>query len=468
MSLSTSNSSEQAALPVEGEPRRDRISWLDHERRIAFRVCAIAPPLSLAALPFVANWLLYVIYLTSPEGGFRWSRAFESKPAMAVCLCLAGLPLVWLCMLECERRWELLRRVSLSWAAFPWAALTGLLGAAAFCLVLELPRARWFFVEWAIVRTPNPSFARNTLHWEQRTFEQAYGFCDAGPEVGLIGSSQVYAGFDAQELCKEIAAERVEKDCLAGFGPLQYPMLISRIDERGFNEIVCWISEFDMFRDDEVPTNRLRWAANPAGLCRLWSVLSNGERWQNRASLADIGLASCVPAWRLREDFQRVILGYWWDIGRPKDSEPAPAGTVLAVSGDLEDAKLTLRQNVRRTELVDANFKSFRLFAEHFVKNRVTLVVLEGESHPQVMTVYPAEFRKETRRRLTEMAAEVGFDYVTQEKLPPVDAADFSDGYHLNDRGRGKMTRALGQLLREQSGAEPLSEQSARGRDSAQ
>ena len=128
--------------------------------------------------------------------------------------------------------------------------------------------------------------------------------------------------------------------------------------------------------------------------------------------------------------------------------DQAASDSVLAHSRDLDGSKISVRRNVRRTRFVDANFDCRRVFAEHLVKNSVTLVILEGQLHPDVMTVYSTEFRKETRRRLTEMATEIGFEHVSEWKLLHFDSADFWDGYHLNDRGRDKMTLALARLLR--------------------
>src|SRR5207244_6546622 len=100
-----------------------------------------------------------------------------------------------------------------------------------------------------------------------------------------------YMGVVASQLADDLPGSFVEKNCLAGLGPMQYPMLIDRIDERGADAVVGMISGFDMFRDDELPVNRLRWSANPGGLTRVLSTVPNDELWRNRGAIADLGFA---------------------------------------------------------------------------------------------------------------------------------------------------------------------------------
>ncbi|HEY3964473.1 MAG TPA: hypothetical protein VGM05_07925 [Planctomycetaceae bacterium] len=430
-------------LPSEEGRPEIRDAWLDYERRAALGACIIGPLLAVALIPAIANGLLYVLFLTPPAHSFDWSRGFTYRPALALAGGIALAPWIWFAALELERNCSFIRT-----ATIPLAAIFGLCGVATFCAVLQSPAAAWYFVEWTKIRTPNPSFARNTLFWEQRAFERE-GDSQARERVGLVGSSQVYSGIDARQLAADLPHSAVEKNCLAGFGPMQYPVLINRIDEREFNQVVCMISEFDMFREDDVPLNRLRWAANLAGVRRLWSTLPIEERRKNRAALADLEFASLCPGWRLRDAFQRTLFGYWWDISRVAPPADDRTRSILAISGDLEAARESVRRNVRRTAFVDVNFACFRSFAEHLVKNRVALVVLEGQLNPALRGEYPPEFRTETRHRMEEMANSVGYVYLSQASLPTLDRDDFADGYHLNDQGRHRLTAAVSRQLRD-------------------
>ena len=443
MSSSTSNFSTLPRLPSEEGSPAIRDAWLDYERRAARVACIIGPVLAVVLLPAIANGWRYVLFLTPPTSSFDWWRGFTYRPALALAGGIALVPWIWLAALELQRKCSFICTVTV-----PLAATLGLCGVATFCAVLQTPAATWYFVEWAKLRTPNPSFARNTLFWEQRAFE-VEGVSQPRTRVGLVGSSQVYSGIDSRQLAADLPASRVEKNCLAGLGPMQYPVLINRVDERGFDQVVCMISEFDMFREDDVPLNRLRWAANFAGIRRLWSTLSVEERWKNRATLADLAFACYCPVWRLRDAFQRTLFGYWWDISRIAPPADGRSQSNLAISGDLEAARESVHRNVRRTAFVEVNFKCFRLFAEHLVKNQVTLVVLEGQLHPCAEGRVPAGFRIETRCRMAEMAIAVGFIYLPQASLPALDQDDFADGYHLNGQGRSRLTVAVSRELRD-------------------
>ncbi|MBI3866660.1 MAG: hypothetical protein HY290_32670 [Planctomycetia bacterium] len=444
MSSSISSSDHLPAEDIGPQPSAESLA---RERRFALWSCLAAPVLAAAILPVTSKYLLYAIYLTPAEGPVSWEPRNFTRQALALSAFIAAAPLVWLACLEIQRSILRLNRLP----KLPWGALLAVAAVLGSAPLLTAPRVRWFFVEWCKIRTPNPSFARNTLFWEQRNFESA-GSADGRPKIGLVGSSQVYAGFDLAQLAAGIPHSSVEKNCLAGFGPVQYPMLIGRLDERDFSAVVCMISAFDMFREDELPVNRLCWSANARGLQRLLSIMPNKTVWRERSGAGDLAFSCCCPMWRLREHFHRTSLEYWWDVSKPPERAAANGELVLAISVRLDEAKDSIRRNVQRTEYVDVNFDAFRLFARHLCDKGITLIVFEGQLHPDLEPIYPKKFRTETVERMKEMAQSVGFDYVVREDLPPLNISDFADGYHVNEAGRQKLTHALVRICQEKSG----------------
>jgi hypothetical protein len=330
----------------------------------------------------------------------------------------------------------------------PLAALLALLFVIAACLPLLLPKGRWTFVESAKVRTPNSSFARSTLFWEAREFEK-FGPAASTDHIGVVGSSQIYAAVNGELLALELPKTVVEKQCLPGFGPIQYSFLRGWVADRGFNIVVCWLSEFDFYREDVVPTNRLRWAATLSGTSGLWEALEPADRWSNRGELADLGFAALVPIWRNRDHIRRMVFGYWWDISRPRESKSNDEPSALVQSAGFEEAKQHLAERIGEKQLVEVNFRCFHQFAEGCAKDGMKLIVFEGRSHPAAMTAYDPNIRHETRRKLESMATELGFTYVPAEKMPAFAASDFVDPTHVNRMGREKFTRYLADYLRQ-------------------
>lgn len=422
-------------LPEERTPHDLPREWGDVERLWACRACWWSPALGATAWLIAARYLLVAVYLQSAE--WKW------KPALAVGILVFFLPWLWLAGLQWQRRWWN------GWhASIPVAAIL----AAGFVIAANIPwqiaPVRWFFVEWAKVRTSNPSFARNTLFWEQRNFESAGIAREPNHRLGLVGSSQVYQGFDLQKLANDLPGWSVEKACLAGFGPLQYALLQDRLDEREFHVVVTIWSEFDIFRDDIVPTNRLRWGSSPSGVFRVArAVKTPALLWENRSEFADLEFAAWVPVWRERDHLRRVLFGYWWNVSQPTTSPDARP--ILAESSGLAEALNHLHQHVYRTKLVDANFRALAGFAQSLRAHRTKLVVLEGVLHPAASAVYDQEFRRETRQRLQDLAAQEQFHYISAADLPEFTTTEFADAYHVNELGRARMSAVLARYLTE-------------------
>lgn len=364
-------------------------------------------------------------------------NAVRSPRCLAVSSLVTAIPWVWLVGLRVSQ--------SVCVRRMPVCALLAFLVLTIGGAVFHFARPTWFLVEWALVRTPNPSFARNTLFWEQRNFEQT-GEGKGRCRVGLVGSSQTYQGFDLRQLESACPTLSFEKNCLAGFGPLQYPFLSRRIREREFDCIVCQLSEFDFFREDLVPVNRLRWAASPEGIRSLARCLTWGQFWQNRSEMGDLTLATVTPFWRLRDHFRRTIFSYWWAKNQPIEHDD---GVVrLADAASLQEAIVSLRQNVGEKNLVEANFAAFLSFALAVRSGGQRLVVVEGQVHPEARKSYDAgNWHEQAAIRLRQLAQECEFLWIGSEKMPPFTEAHFADAYHLNADGRQRLTSVLAAVL---------------------
>lgn len=289
----------------------------------------------------------------------------------------------------------------------------------------------------------------------------------------------MYHATDLDQLHKAVPDVTWEKNCLAGFGPMQYPWLQNILMNPHPQVVVCWLSEFDFYREDEPPVNRLRWSSSLEGLGRLssslgwplvdvrkrWEPLTRGHNWstQNedhwslRGQYADLGMAAMNPLWRERDHFRQTLFHYWHDVSRPSTINEG-AEPQLAISAGMELAQVSLKQNVGRKRMLEANFRGFAQFVADVRAANIEIIVCEGTTHPDAVAVYERDFRLETRLRLRDLSMSHGFQYLDESQLPLWTRDDFADPYHLNEQGRWKFSRLLADVVKNTLADTPVSE----------
>ncbi|MCA9079632.1 MAG: hypothetical protein KDA58_03695 [Planctomycetaceae bacterium] len=438
-----SSSISSFSLPLERSDAELRAAQSLREQKFVGWLCRLSPILFVAGMIFGAYLLVPMLYL-KPIPQLSLASLLGVK-AFAGGVLLAAFPWIWRLSFSVDRR--------LNAKQIPCALLGSLLFITVVNLAITQPRVRWAFVEWAKVRTPNPSFARNTLFWEQREFESRAGTTPPARRIALVGSSQTYQSTDL-DLLASLTNDRWEKNCLAGFGPMQYPWLSDRLLERRPDVVVCWLSEFDFYREESIPTSRLAWAASPRGVVRLASLLAPSQLWRGRGELADLSLAATVPVWRLRDHLRRTALGYWWNVSRPADGA-GDQQVVLAESAGLAGAIENLQENVGRTSFREVNFRSFAMFADRLHEAGIELIVFEGQLHPVAAQSLDPAFHLETRQRLQELASQHYFQYLSGDDVLTLTVDDFADAYHTNAVGRERWTRFVAQTLRQRGMLSP-------------
>ncbi len=434
------------------------------------QLCRLSPLLAVVSWACTVKLFHFVVFLRPLNQQLSFTEGATWLPAWAIGLAVATVPWLWKFSLEASSKLQ--NAASLSRLAPLFTTSLVLLGP----LALNHPAVRWTFCEWSIIRTPNPSFARNTLFWEQRKFEQSLGSNPKSKKVALIGSSQIYQATDTELICKATGYS-VEKNCLAGMGPIQYSFLEKRILERSPDICVLWLSEFDFYREDEIPSNRLRWAADFNSTFRLLRSVSEHQPffdvysrlrpiaklrnwdndvtdvWRQRGEFADLTLASISPAWRNREHFQQVAFWYWWNLSSPinlsETTEQPPTNSTLAqgISG-LSEAKTNLQNNLGEKRMLEVNFAAFENFCRTLTLRDVRLVVVEGQSQPGLMRSFPNRYRNQTRQNLSILARKYEFEYLNENKTPRFSDIDFSDPYHLNSTAKNRFSQFLVEIIR--------------------
>ena len=321
-------------------------------------------------------------------------------------------------------------------------------------LVLENPRAAWIFQEAVKARTPQLNFARNIVFVQQHLHLSKQDTAESsasGLKIGLVGSSQTNLGVDSAQLSRQMNEAKVAKICLPGMVPLQYAALGRDIDAQNFDVVVCWLSEFDFFREQTLPTNRLRWCCDLANFQSLLSILSSKLIWKSRSDMADLAVATQVGIWQQRELFQMLAFRFWWRFDAETTIASKEEIQIGARLGNRKQGITNARKNIARTPLLETNFAAFRQFQKDVTVSGAQLIVLEGECHPDTMVAYDKTFRPETRGRLKTLAADERFLFVEADERFDIKESDWSDAVHLNETGRSKLTSFLASFIKQQT-----------------
>ena len=321
---------------------------------------------------------------------------------------------------------------------WPWAVCASLVLTGILCLPFAVPRTKWFFLKAARLRFEGASFVRPITHWQLAAMEKPP---KRGRRIAVVGSSQMDYAVDVKLMQEFMPKEQPEKWCLPGLGIMEYHLVARDLIGRQTDVAVCWLSEFDVFREERIPANRLRYFADLPELHDLLKALPMREAWRSRAQLADLA-AAIVPLWRQRDMIRRLVFDLWWPAcAEESASQDAPA------PDSFEHLRENLRRSIWRTGLVESNFESFQRFAEVLAANHVDLWVFEGWTNPLAAAVYDPKLRVETRERFRQMSMRVPFRYVTEDQMPRFTAQDFRDAYHLGEEAKTRFTRYLAARL---------------------
>ena len=372
-----------------------------------------------------------ILYLQPPsDGGNSWFTKMGCVVGVAV---VFAVVLWWITL-------RISKRLSTPWQRSCSFLLAGIVVLGAN-VAISHPRLAFAFQESVKSRAPQLSYARNIVFMQQNLATPKTD--STRLRIGLVGSSQINLGVNSDQLSTVLDAD-VVKFCLPGMVPLQYQALADSIAEQDLDVVVCWLSEFDFFREQNVPASRLRWSSTRRNVAALSQLLSRRQLWENRANLADLCTASCAPTWTQRELFQLLAKRFWWRFDSEEESMTDAEKQIGAKIADQEKGVQNARKNIKRTDLLDVNFLAFADFHRTVTRNGATLLVLEGETHPETMQAYPAEYRAETRERLTSMSEELEFELVHADRRQvQFSAEDWIDAVHLNKDATRRLTECV-------------------------
>jgi len=403
---------------------------LETEAKVAGVVSFLAPLTVLLLAPVLRGLAHWLVVLQPPA---QWTRlaAFSSAGTWALFFVALLVPLAWRTVaLRQARRGESIRQ------GLPVAALAAVVLFALANVILVQHRVFWTIDEASKIRLEPFSFLRALASW--RTTPAA---ASDQTTVLAVGSSQINSALCPDRFRLAAPSLGLIKRALPGLCAMQYAAAWPGLRACRPDFVVCWISEFDMFRDDELPVNRLRYFVTAAETAHIAADLGAAGLWRERGALADLATAALCPLWRHRDLLRNLATQLWWK------APPSPPASEAQRQRDFQRVVDGMAAAVRRGRLLEANFLSFSRFARMVADSGAKLIVVEGSSHPAAMAVYDPAFRTETRLRLQAISRQTGFEYFSAAQMPAFSGADFADPAHLNADASACFTDWLAALL---------------------
>jgi hypothetical protein len=399
------------------------------ERKTALLVRYSLPLIFLFSWIIVGSYGREVLYFLPSHG---LGHFYESRLGLLVAVLTCIIIFLWTCG-------TYFRAESVTTNGLLTLSLYGCIFIGGNWILATKP-AKTILCDCVLLRSPHLDFARNiagsTLQLQQ-----------AKPSeknlIAFVGSSQINLGIDEKLVVSRLVNVRTEKFCLPGMVPLQYLLFQNSLQKKEAKVVICWLSEFDFFREHKVPANRLRWNMSLPLWFEYNSLLSGSEKYRNRVEMVDLLSGSLSSMWRQRELWQMFAFRFWWQFDPQEERASEAEKQIGARLANLAQGRENLKRNIQRTEMIEINFSAFEDFASRLNQQGVQMIVIEGECHPQAMFDYPSEFRDETQKRLQTLSARYGFLYFTEEQRPAFPDRLWADALHLTPEGSKVLTEWL-------------------------
>jgi hypothetical protein len=418
----------ESALPID-----EYLSGLRQEAQ--FWVASFPAFLLFAfiASTILGNWANQLFTLDFTLRSFLISNYMRPISLLSF-VTLAITPLVFYLGIFFESNRSVVWNNMMKW--LPIAALSSFILTLIVSLIFSSERADFLLREFLKFRAAPNTLERSLVYWREQGANKYIQQSSTG-KIVFLGSSQINKNVD-EHLVSQTLGVPVEKDILPALHPMQYLAMVKEVSKRRPATVVCFLSEFDFYREGGVPTNRLRGVTyHLSTVLQIMKTLSLRQVWGSRAQLTDLAFAAICPLWRNREEFRIAIFDMWHRSGDLKADEAGVAEVQIA----------GLRKSIQSTSYVESNFIAFHVFAKHLIQNGINLLVVEGFSRSDVMDLYSGTYREETRDKLTRMASDLGFTYIPEQEMPIFDFHEFSDGVHLNQNGSSRFSQYIADRL---------------------
>lgn len=357
-----------------------------------------------------------------------WRQAFTLRGAV---MAVAGMMLALLWRMLLWREWA-------GWM-LTLSVVLGFVCAECAMRISPAQTAFWLATEFRIPAKANMSFQHDVCHvrLETAAMQQVQK-----PAIVVVGSSQVVEGIDPLLLTQLLPECLVVKRAVSSMRPLEALAAQQYIPIRQGDIVVHYLSEFDFTNSDAFPYAWFRPFASWAG----WIDVLHATGWKRvlhdwRGGI-DFALAATLELWRQR-DWTRTGLFHIWSVPREDlvfDGKiPANrSGAWFAGSNRADiggDFKVSQEQK-----------RAMEKWIAHVAARGASVVVFEGQVNPDWRSLERQVLHDETAAWLTSFSSR-GFPvrYVRMDEDFPEE--DWKDHTHLNEQGREKLTREMGNIL---------------------
>lgn len=312
--------------------------------------------------------------------------------------------------------------------------LLAVLGFSVVEIALRIPALQTAF--WLATRARldihGPNFMSEVCYVR---LEEAAGRTADSPAVILTGTSQMLCGVDELELGRVLAPIPVIRREVSGMVPQNMLAMWPWIPFRRGDRCVQLRSEMDFTNQSEFRASWFRpfltWRSLPM-------VLENAGRAvcrQHWREVADCAMAASLEGWRMRDGWREIALAFW-----KRNEKILPENDGEARKED-EGGKPLI--------WAEREWRAFEKTAELLQGAGIEFWVFEGDVNPVLYNAERMSLRAEVERRMMAGAAEGKWRFVPlAAQGTGIGPEDWADMVHLNQEGRAKLTRAMGQKLK--------------------
>ena len=410
------------------------------EKKVWLQAAWILPLAAMVAAAGVGSWLWPLAEGVDKWPSFSWSAGFHRPYLLLPAAALAAVA-TWRFLLRCAERnprgWP-------RWAAVPLALL--MLGSVEF--VFRLPAVQQPF--WMAIRTYNPgeagSVARELalLKLDRRARDS-----DGRPAVVVAGTSQMILGIDYAELRRRLPGTDVRRSSLAGMVPLRMVLARPELNVQAGNRVIMYVSAFDLFAFNRLNADWIRPVATWEGTADWWPLLPEGAARGDWRHAADVAFASTLELWSARDYLRFCVLGR----DREKTAAPGMVAREPAGAPARDGVDALHREQFKNIPAEDpyygANLAALDLLVSRFRAKGAHVVIFEGQVNPVLHSSSFWNLHQRLRAHLESLAQAGLIRFVPIEsQSPAIEAGDWKDGTHFNERGRDKFTACVANCLK--------------------
>lgn len=250
-----------------------------------------------------------------------------------------------------------------------------------------------------------------------------------------VGSSQTGAVYHFSS--DTLSDFRVKS--LAGLGPVDLYLYRHNILNYHPEHILLYLSDFDMGRPPSLETVKLA-PAQGLHFPVVYSDLNmyfSGEEFSR--TMKEVLVGELFPEYK----YSFIFKGYVDQLFGRNKVFPTPAATMTEEK--YQEYQFEQLKNVINEDNIDTNLYYLNKFISFFEQRGISVIIIEGQYHPNAYTEKNLAVRKEVRNKLEKL--EVSYsnvNFITDSEIMLFKTSDYRDAYHVNpEAGKRFMQRVV-------------------------